>query len=262
MEASQVLPSTLYSLKNLLCWQSTATLSDTVFNENSQQCDKSSNSESLEENNLSTTNHSKYETSCHKFNCPIQRSTTYLASVGESDHQVDVYSTPIHLDHDRRLQQALLSKAEEIAITSSSAAAVIFNLALAMHLSVTKPDASDNDSCSSADEAHERRNSSCLDKVESLYELAIDLILHTMMFPDPDTFHANMLLAVVNNLGAVRLQRNKQEAALVSFQYLMNLLMLMVDRGIVIGRDCDRFFGNALAAENRFRITPLLAAAA
>lgn len=264
LEARQVLPNTLYSLKQLLCSQNIDESPVEFFDGDSYESDQSSNSESVDENDLSISNHSKLESSRRTAIGPvIADNSNVLASCGYKRAQPsNVYRTPIHLDHDCRLQQALLSKAEETAIVSSSAAAVIFNLALALHLSGTRPGDGSNSFSSSNHEAHQCMKWSCLVKAESLYILAMELVLHNMMPRCFDAIDGKLLLAVLNNLGAVRVQINDHEAALVSFQYLMNTLMLMVDRGIVLGIDCEWFFGNALMAEHRFRITPLVAAAA
>lgn len=260
-EARSVLPSSLYSLNNLLCLQNKAS-SSAAFVDNDCLGSRSLSSESVDESYLSTGYPSnQHETSPQGSSNPIARKSSVFMPAGDTHQQIDLYCTPIHLDHDPCLQQTLLSQTEQVAILSSSAAAVIFNLALVMHLMATKP-TNTSDACNTTLEPDKRRKKTCLKKAESLYGLAMDMVLHNVMAHEMDIFHGKLLLAAVNNLGAIRLQKNDCEAALISFQFIMHTLMLMVDRGLVLGSDGEWFLGNALLAENRFRTTPWLAGAA
>jgi hypothetical protein len=119
------------------------------------------------------------------------------------------------------------------ALLTSHSAIVIFNLALTRHLAVM---ARTQDSCFA--------RMSALKNVQQLYELALELAIGV-----PDDSVDTMIL-LVNNLGFLHVQLQSYAEASRYFEYLMMVLMYVVDQRINL-KDQDRLemlMQNALLA--------------
>ena len=161
-------------------------------------------------------------------------STTTSEDEGESDC-FNIYQCPIHV---KPTDDAIMEKSccneddTEFNVVSS---AILFNLALAHHLSAKK-----------AKRQQRRASLTRLEKAARLYELASHLEQKRFTNGTNPLF----MMAIVNNLGAIHHELNERENAQLFFQHLLSTMLFITEysngeeKEKVVSEDVNEIFFN------------------
>lgn len=170
----------------------------------------------------------------------ISKALSAAAFITTEECKVRLYQRPFLLDPSSAVSFGGGEDEHVDSNLNSNSAAIIFNMALAMHLSAMAmtraANKQDGISFCSVLPNH-------LKKVKKLYELAF-----TMILAQSDT---ELLLVVVNNLGVLSMQVQDHESTFKYFQYVLTALMYVVDQGLhhlVERANLDFLLYNALLA--------------